>query len=131
MIDTQRAAELQVVLEGVPLPASRQELVDYASRQSDGARFSGDLRSLPDREYRSLDEIGEELVHVQPAPPRGLHALPREESGLPPGGDDYTNAAPDPGAVRPDWPEDNPPQKVIEHQSEQQKTQKQRQEDGG
>jgi hypothetical protein len=128
--DTQRAAELQVLLEGVALPATRQELVDYALRQDDGAAFRPDLERLPDREYRAIDEVGEELVRVQPAasssPP-----LPREESGQPPGGDAYTDPNAEPGAVRHDAPPDNPPQKAIDQQTQTQETQKQRQEQGG
>ena len=129
MIDTQRAAELQVLLEGVPLPASKQELIDYAARQSGGADFLPELRSLPEREFRSLDDVGEELVRVQPSSREQPLALPDEESDQPPGGDDYTNPSPEPGGVRSDWPEDNPPQKTIEHQTQQQQTQKQRQEE--
>ena len=130
-MDTQRSAELQVLLEGVPLPAKRHELLDYASRQDDAERFRGDLESLPDREYRTLDEVGEELSKVQPAPPNGAPPLPRDESGQPPGGDAYTDPDPDTGAIRPDWPEDNPPQKVLEQQTQIQKTQQQRQQEGG
>ena len=126
-MDTQRAAELQVLLEGVSLPATRQDLVDYASRQDDGQGFRSDLESLPDRKYRALDEVGEALVQVQPSPRSGPRPLPRDESGLPPGGDAYTDPAPEPGGIRPDWPEDNPPQKVLEQQAEIQKTQQQRQ----
>jgi hypothetical protein len=130
-MDSQRAAELQVLLEGVALPASRQELIDYAAGQSDGNGFVADLRSLSDREYRSLDEVGEELLPVQPERPDERLALPRDESGEPPGGDAYTDPDAEPGAVRPDWPEDNPPQQVLEQQTETQQTQKQRQEEGG
>jgi Protein of unknown function (DUF2795) len=130
-VDTQRVAELQVLLEGVSLPATRQELVDYALDQDDGYRFRGDLESLPDRQYRRLDEVGEELVGVQPTSPQASPHLPRDESGLPPGGDAYTDPAAEPGAVRPDWPEDNPPQQVLEQQTAIQKTQQQRQQEGG
>jgi Protein of unknown function (DUF2795) len=129
MTDTQRTAELQVLLEGVPLPAKKQELTDYASRQSGGSDFLPDLRALPDHEYRSLDDVGEALLRVQPSPKDQARSVPDEESGQPPGGDEYTNPSPEPGAIRPDWPEDHPPQKTIKKQSEQQKTQKQRQEE--
>jgi hypothetical protein len=130
-VDTQRAAELQVLLEGVALPAKRQELVDYASAQDEGERFLADLRSLPDCEFRTLDEVGEELVHVQPPPPRDHLPLPRDESGQPPGGGDYTKPDPQPGGVREDWPEHNPPEKVLEQQTQIQQTQQQRQQEGG
>ena len=66
-VDTQRTAELQVLLEGVALPASRQELLDYAGQQPGGQEFLADLRTLPDREYARLDEVGEELFPVQPS----------------------------------------------------------------
>jgi hypothetical protein len=130
-VDTQRSAELQVLLEGVPLPASRAELIDYAVAQEEGALFRGDLESLPDRQYETLDEVGEELIRVQPARSSARAALPREESGEPPGGDAYTDPAPEPGLVREDWPANHPPSKVIEQPSETQKTQQRRQEAGG
>ena len=41
------AAELQVVLEGVPLPATKSELVEYARTQDENAARR--LESLPDR----------------------------------------------------------------------------------
>ena len=130
-MDTQRSAELQVLLEGVDLPAKRQELVDYASRQDEADGFLGDLRSLPDREFRTLDEVGEELIQVQPSPAPQHLQLPRDESGEPPGGEAYTDPDAEPGGVRADWPEDNPPQKALEQQTQTQKTQQQRQQEGG
>jgi hypothetical protein len=129
-VDTQRAAELQALLEGVPLPASRSDLVAYAAAQEDGDGFRADLESLPDRPYSALDEVGEELVAVQPRPSSEQAAMPRDEGGQPPGGDAYTDPSPEPGAVREDWPEDYPPQKVLEQQSETQKIQQQRQQEG-
>jgi hypothetical protein len=50
-------------------------------------------------------------------------------SDLPPGGDDYVNPKPEPGAVRDDAPADNPPQKAIEKQSETLKEQQRRQQE--
>jgi Protein of unknown function (DUF2795) len=48
----QTAALVQVVLEGVALPATKTRLVDYARREDpDVARL---LEALPDREYRSV-----------------------------------------------------------------------------
>jgi hypothetical protein len=102
-MSTREVAELQVVLEGVPLPAARQELIDYA-RAEDGARFVPVLAELPDREYGSLDEVGEELLPVQPAWKESRADTPREESGKPPGGAAYTDASAEPGAVREDGP---------------------------
>ena len=122
-----RAAELQVVLEGVPLPASKQELVAYAERQDGGA--AQHLRSLPEREYRSLDEVGEALAPVQPQRDQPDVKVPHEESDLPPGGDAYTDPNPAPGAVRHDAPPWNPPEKALEQQTKTQQEQKQRQDE--
>lgn len=125
--ETQRVAELQGLLEGVGLPASRQELLDYLSAQRGGYRFRSDVEGLPDREFRSLDEVAETLVSVQPAGRDGPGALPREESDLPPGGSDYVTPHPVSGAARHDAPPGNPPQKAIEQQTQTQNAQKERQ----
>jgi|ERR671930_2563639 hypothetical protein len=103
MTSFQRAAELQSLLEGVALPASRAELIDYAARQPGGESFRHELERLPEREFSSLDEVGEELAAVQPASTTDAQK-PRPESGVPPGGDAYTDAAAEPGAVREDGP---------------------------
>jgi Protein of unknown function (DUF2795) len=95
------AAEAQVVLEGIPLPAQKQELVEYAQRQGADQRILGALRGLPDREYRYLDEVGERLASVQPKQ-HEEQKQPRAESGKPPGGDDYTQIPTDTGRVQPD-----------------------------
>jgi hypothetical protein len=59
-VDLQGSAVVQVVLEGVALPATKAELLDYARlHDGDAARK---LESLPDKEYRSLDEVGEALA---------------------------------------------------------------------
>lgn len=89
-MDTSWAAELQALLEGVPLPAEKAVLLAYAVRQHAEPAFIEALRELPDRSYRSLDEVGEELVHVQPPQRPAKPSAPREESGDPPGGDAYT-----------------------------------------
>ena len=94
----QEAAEVQSILEGVPLPATKDELLAYARRQDEAA--AGRLRSLPEREYRSLDEVGEALVSVQPSKPEPRAALPREESGDRPGGEAYVDPNAEPGWVR-------------------------------
>jgi hypothetical protein len=91
-VEISRAAELQVLLEGVPLPATKDQLLEYAVRQRAEPHFLEALRSLPEREYASLDEVGEELLHVQPSQPPQPPPRPREESGDPPGGDDYKAA---------------------------------------
>ena len=125
MTTIQRAAELQALLEGVPLPARKRELVDYARREDEHA--ARELDALPERQYPSLDEVGEELVHVQPRRRPRPPEVPREESGEPPGGDDYTRPFPTAGAVRPDAPPENPPQKALEEQAKAQKQQAERQ----
>jgi hypothetical protein len=104
MTSFQRAAELQALLEGVALPATREELIDYAMRQANGDWFRAELEGLPEREFGSLDEVGEELVSVQPSPDRQQPREPRPESGMPPGGDAYTNPEAEPGAVREQGP---------------------------
>jgi Protein of unknown function (DUF2795) len=104
MASFQRAAELQVLLQGVPLPATRQELIEYASKQSDGASFERELERLPDREFGSLDEVGEELAAVQPDQRRRRPRPPQPETGVPPGGEAYTDASSEPGAVRVEGP---------------------------
>ena len=122
-MSTQTAVLIQVLLEGVPLPATKAELVEYARREDpDAGRL---LEALPDREYRSLDEVGEALAPVQPAhdePER----LPREESDRPPGGDAYVEAGAEPGAVRPSAPPSNPPAKALEQQLKTQREQAER-----
>ena len=89
-MSTQTAATLQALLEGVPLPAARADLIKYARRQPGGEVFAGELTRIPDREYRSLDEVGEALAPVQPERPELQSRLPQPESGEPPGGAAYT-----------------------------------------
>ena len=100
MVDPTKAAGLQSLLEGVPLPAEKPALLEYAVRQHAEPAFIAALRSLPERQYESLDEVGEELLHVQPSPPSHEPAAPHEESGAAPGGDAYTDPDPDTGQVR-------------------------------
>ncbi len=120
-------AALQVLLEGVALPASKAELIEYA-REQDGGRAVALLERLPDREYRRLDDVGEALAPVQPSS-EDRDAVPHAESDLPPGRGDYVSAPhPNPGKVRDNTPPGNPPQKVIEQQSKTQNAQKERQE---
>jgi len=98
-MDTAQAAELQALLEGVDLPAETDALLAYAVSQRAEPVFIAALRELPEREYQSIDEVGEELVRVQPVP-HEEHAPPHEESGAPPGGDAYTDPNPATGQVR-------------------------------
>jgi hypothetical protein len=94
------AAIAQVVLEGVPLPASKRELVDYARRNGgEEAGIMGSLERLPARRYRSLDEVGEEIHPAQPAfapsPPQAAG-----QDGDVPGGEAYLSAGGEPGSIR-------------------------------
>jgi hypothetical protein len=121
-VDTQRAAEIQAVLEGIPLPAKKSELVEYARAQDDG--IARELEGLPDEEFDRLDAVGEILMLVPTAPgPDGR--LPRPESGKPPGGQDYLTPNPsDTGLVRHSAPRQNPPQQAIEKATKLRKKQK-------
>jgi Protein of unknown function (DUF2795) len=120
-MNAQRVAEIQVVLEGVKLPATRDELVRYAEAQD--AQAASELGWISDREYGRIDEVAEELLPTQPVPV-AQRKPPRPESGQPPGGDDYLRPFPESGAVRPDAPRDNPPQKAIDKATETTKRQK-------
>ena len=120
-MNLQRSAEIQVVLEGIALPATREELVRYAARfDEDAAR---ELEGIPKREYGRIDEVGDELAATAAVRPTS-EQLPQAESGKPPGGDDYLRPFPEPGKVRHDAPRDHPPQKPIEEASKTQKRQK-------
>jgi len=83
----QRAAEIQVVLEGVPLPASRGELIAYARGEDPAAAEA--LAAITDRMYDRLDDVGEALLRTAPVRQHADSTRPEEESGAPPGGDDY------------------------------------------
>ena len=118
---TQRAAEIQVLLEGIPLPAERQQLIDYARRYD--PVLGDELAALPDTRYARLDEVGQALAPTEPERP-SPERLPRPESGKPPGGSDYIRSAPTSGAVRPSAPAANPPKSALEKQTKVQKRQK-------
>ena len=123
MIDTQRAAEIQAVREGIPLHATKSELLAYAREQEPDVLR--DLEGLPDEEFSHLDAVGA-LLTLTPSRPHEGEPLPKPESGKPPGGDDYTTPFPgDTGRVRHDAPRANPPQKAIEQASQKQKKQQQ------
>ena len=59
-MSTQRACEIQAVLEGVPLPARRSMMIEYA-RAADPSIVT-ELEALPDREFDRLDLVGELLT---------------------------------------------------------------------
>jgi hypothetical protein len=89
-VDFASVAELQVLLEGAPLPNERSSLLEYESHEGATWQQMTLLRQLPDRKFDTIDEIAEELVHVQPERKREVPHQPREESGDPPGGESYT-----------------------------------------
>jgi len=121
-VNAQRAAEIQAVLEGIPLPAQKSELVSYMREQD--ASFVADLDGLPDEQFRSIDDVGR-LLTLVPAAPQPGDGLPRAESGKPPGADDYLKAFPDDtGKVRHTAPPANPPQQAIEKATKKKKRQK-------
>ncbi|HSB39545.1 MAG TPA: DUF2795 domain-containing protein [Gaiellaceae bacterium] len=95
-----RVAEIQVLLEGVPLPAGKAELLEHARREHGDAASLALLETLPEREYRTIDEVGETLHPVQPSSPKPQLHEPSPESALPPGGDAYTDPSAGAGAVR-------------------------------
>jgi len=99
-VSSRDVAELQALLEGIALPATSEQLVDYAREQDARPELARLLERPPEREYRSLDEVGEALEPVQPTWQPAPRHEPREESGLPPGGEAYTDASAEPGRVR-------------------------------
>jgi hypothetical protein len=123
-VNLQRAAQIQVVLEGIDLPASRDELVRYAAREDRDAAAA--LERIEDRSYGRIDDVGEQLAPTAVAL-RSDSPLPKPESGKPPGGDDYLRPFPESGAVRPSAPRTNPPKKTIEQQTKTQKRQQRNQ----
>jgi hypothetical protein len=82
-VNAQRAAEIQVVLEGVRLPATRRELIAYARRWDPAA--ASELGAIGDRAYDRIDEVGEALLRVQPVvrvePPFSRYVLGQQEAG--------------------------------------------------
>jgi len=99
-MDAAVVAELQVLLEGVPLPSERSSIVRYALSEGATGEQLALLQGLPERRFDNIDEVAEELLGVQPSYEREEPAGPHEESGRPPGGDAYTQLHPKSGAVR-------------------------------
>jgi hypothetical protein len=56
------ASAVKTLLVGVPLPAEKARLLEYAVQQRAEPQLIAALRTLPDREYESLDEVAEALV---------------------------------------------------------------------
>jgi len=90
-------AYLESLLEGVPLPATRKDLIKYAKREA-GRSESKVLKDLPSQRYWALDEVGEALAPVQPRRARKPR-VPKPESDLPPGGPAYGYQAGGPSAI--------------------------------
>ena len=91
-------AYVESLLWGVPLPASKAELVAYAQKQERGGSVASLLQTIPERKYRALQDVGEELEPRQPEaweqePPT---ELPREESDVYPGGPAYVGGSVEP-----------------------------------
>jgi hypothetical protein len=80
-------AYIESLLEGVPLPATKQDLVKHAKREA-GRSASKLLKNLRSQRYATIDEVGEALEPVQPRWPRERR-VPKAESDLPPGGPAY------------------------------------------
>jgi hypothetical protein len=89
-------ASIESLLEGVPLPAKRSDLIAYARREG-GRSAAKLLKRLPSRRYGTVDDVGEALEPVQPAR-RPERRVPRAESDLPPGGSAYGIAPSEDGA---------------------------------
>jgi hypothetical protein len=66
-MDAVAAAELKTLLVGIDLPAEKARLLEYAVQQRAEPPLLDALRSLPDREFESLDDIAEELVRTEGA----------------------------------------------------------------
>jgi hypothetical protein len=52
---------LDSLLEGMPLPARRDEIVEHAEIEGADEDLLAALRALPDREYETTEEVGETL----------------------------------------------------------------------
>jgi hypothetical protein len=59
---------IEALLEGMPLPARRDEIVGHAEVEGADEDLLSALRALPDHEYESADEVGETLRSAEPDP---------------------------------------------------------------
>jgi hypothetical protein len=50
---------IESLLEGMPLPARRDEIVEHAEIEGADDDLLAALRALPDREYETVDDVGE------------------------------------------------------------------------
>ena len=92
-------AEVEALLVGVPLPATRRQLLEYARRQGRGGEAAVLLGRIPEREYRSLPEVGETLEPRDVPAREERPPSPRGESGPPPGGNAYVGEREEPANV--------------------------------
>jgi hypothetical protein len=77
----QDAAIVQVVLEGVALPANKRELLAYARKQRPPSSALAALEQIPERTYRTIDEVGEAIAQTNANNRRVRGALAEGGSG--------------------------------------------------
>lgn len=58
---------IESLLEGMPLPARRDEIVEHAEIEGADDDLLAALRALPDREYDTTDDVGESLNPAGPS----------------------------------------------------------------
>src|SRR5438552_3926719 len=97
-LDVNRAT-LESLLVGVPLPASKRRLLEYARRQPRAGESVPLLERIPDRDYDTLQDVGEVLEPRQVAAAGTEAPVPRPESGRPPGGAAYVGGDEEPANV--------------------------------
>jgi hypothetical protein len=92
-------ANVEALLVGLALPATKDEILAYAREQPGGDRAAARLARIPDREYAAIQDVGEELEPVQPdrSTPRLEPAT--VESDAPPGGPAYLGDPVEPANV--------------------------------
>jgi hypothetical protein len=66
-VDATAAAELKTLLVGIALPAEKARLLEYAVQQRAEPPLLAALRSLPDRDFESLDDVADELGRTEGA----------------------------------------------------------------
>ena len=61
-------SQVRSILQDMPLPARRDEIVEHAEVEGADEDLLAALRALPDHEYESADEVGETLRSSDPSP---------------------------------------------------------------
>jgi hypothetical protein len=92
-------AQIEGLLVGVALPATKDELIRYARAQPGGATVAARLEQIPDLQYDAIQDVGEALEPVQPEPMPPRTEPPHAESGEPPGGPAYVGEPVEPPNV--------------------------------